>query len=431
MEISLTGSNLEWLIGEVRKAGITYSHLQDELIDHICCDVEQEMQCGLSFEKAYAKVRDKVGIGGLERIQEDTLYIIDKKYRIMKNTMKISGMIAPILLVLGTILKILHLPVAGIMMVAGFVTLSFVFLPSALYVSYKEVSNRTRKWTHIIGFLGIFFTSLGFLFRIQHWPGTAVLLMAGFFLVICIFLPMVMVNRLRDKTESIPGINYVVGIVGLILSLAGFYFKVMHWSGSGILMISGLILLFFIAFPAYVLKAYKGNQYITGSFVFLVVALVWFVMPLTLISLNASSAYLEPANTHQRMMVSDLAVIQNLNLELVNRLQQDSVAVGLHASACRAVELLDLQKQSLIRGEQVLADSAYAESYRKFLDEVRSLSPDPGYQQDLTQYLDLPGDIPGQAVVLSVNRLVMLQQGIVLAEQEGLISRFGKTDVVQ
>jgi hypothetical protein len=255
--------------------------------------------------------------------------------------------------------------------------------------------------------------------------------MAGFFLVICIFLPMVMVNRLRDKTESIPGINYVVGIVGLILSLAGFYFKVMHWSGSGILMISGLILLFFIAFPAYVLKAYKGNQYITGSFVFLVVALVWFVMPLTLISLNASSAYLEPANTHQRMMVSDLAVIQNLNLELVNRLQQDSVAVGLHASACRAVELLDLQKQSLIRGEQVLADSAYAESYRKFLDEVRSLSPDPGYQQDLTQYLDLPGDIPGQAVVLSVNRLVMLQQGIVLAEQEGLISRFGKTDVVQ
>jgi hypothetical protein len=75
----------------------------DELIDHVCCDVEFEMQNGIPFAKAYEVVKNKIGIEGLERIQHETLYLIDKKYRIMKKTMKISGLIAPILLSLGSL----------------------------------------------------------------------------------------------------------------------------------------------------------------------------------------------------------------------------------------------------------------------------------------------------------------------------------------
>ncbi len=97
----------------------------DELIDHVCCDVEYEMRNGLPFAKAYEMVKNKIGMEGLERIQHETLYLIDKKYRIMKNTMKISGMIAPILLAFGSLFKIQHWPGAGVLFVSGFFLLSF------------------------------------------------------------------------------------------------------------------------------------------------------------------------------------------------------------------------------------------------------------------------------------------------------------------
>ena len=95
-ELSL--SNIEFLKEEISKSGITYSHLLDDLIDHVCCDVEQEMLQGLPFDKAFERVKRKIGSGGLQRIQENTMLLIDKNYRIMKTLMKISGVIAPVLM---------------------------------------------------------------------------------------------------------------------------------------------------------------------------------------------------------------------------------------------------------------------------------------------------------------------------------------------
>ena len=87
----------------VRKQEITYSHLPDDLIDHICCDVENEMQNGLDFTEAYHRVIKKMGKRRLKEIQEETLYAVDKKYRQMKNTMKISGIAGTVLLGFGAL----------------------------------------------------------------------------------------------------------------------------------------------------------------------------------------------------------------------------------------------------------------------------------------------------------------------------------------
>jgi hypothetical protein len=46
MEFTLGIANIEFLKKEIGKSGLTYSHLMDELIDHVCCDVEQEMRNG-------------------------------------------------------------------------------------------------------------------------------------------------------------------------------------------------------------------------------------------------------------------------------------------------------------------------------------------------------------------------------------------------
>ena len=93
----LTLQNIDQISQDVRKQEITFSHLLDELTDHVCCDVEYEMQNGMSFQEAYHIVKQKMGKRRLKEIQEETLYAVDTKYRQMKTTMKISGVAGTIM----------------------------------------------------------------------------------------------------------------------------------------------------------------------------------------------------------------------------------------------------------------------------------------------------------------------------------------------
>jgi hypothetical protein len=285
-ELSIT--NIEYLKREISNTGLTYSHLQDDMIDHVCCDVEYEMQSGLPFEKAYEMVKEKIGFGGLIRVQEDTLFLIDKNYRTMKKLMKISGVIAPVIIALGTIFKIEHWPGAGIILVLGFFALGFLFLPSTVYVTYEEVSNKSMKFAHISGFLSAFFIFISFGFKIMHWPGTPIMLLTGVVIACVFFLPVLLVNKLKDTSITKPRSLYILGFIGFIFYLFGFMFKVQHWPGATILLLAGALLLVFITFPWYAYLKFKNQQMVTSNFIFMVIALIWFIVPTMLLSLNVS-----------------------------------------------------------------------------------------------------------------------------------------------
>src|SRR5512137_2514882 len=95
-ELSLR--NIDQIANDIRKEEISFSHLIDDLIDHVCCDVEFEMKAGFDFPQAYQRVKHKMGSPRrLREIQEETLYSVDSKYRKMKNTMKFSGIAGTII----------------------------------------------------------------------------------------------------------------------------------------------------------------------------------------------------------------------------------------------------------------------------------------------------------------------------------------------
>jgi len=143
-ELSLRDINQ--IVLDVRSQEIVFSHLADELADHICCDVEHEMGRGLSFTEAYQIVKDKIGHRRIKEIQEETLYAVDTKYRNMKKTMKISAIAGTVLLGFAALFKIMHWPGAGIMLTFGGLSLAFVFLPSALVVLWKEHTTRRSSF---------------------------------------------------------------------------------------------------------------------------------------------------------------------------------------------------------------------------------------------------------------------------------------------
>ena len=146
---TLSKCQVQQIADDFENARITFSHLADDLIDHICCEVENEMYEGKSFDEAYEIVKQQTGIKTLQKIQENTQYLIDKNYRIMKMTMKITGNVSLALLALATLMKILHLPGASILLLLGFVILGLVFFPSALYTNYRDLEGRKSLALHL------------------------------------------------------------------------------------------------------------------------------------------------------------------------------------------------------------------------------------------------------------------------------------------
>lgn len=425
MDYILNTSNIEFIKTEIGSSGLTYSHLMDELIDHVCCDVEYEMQKGIPFAKAYEAVKNKIGIEGLERIQHETLYLIDKKYRIMKKTMKISGLIAPILLSFGSLFKIQHWPLAGVLFVLGFVLLSFVFLPSAIYVNYKEVSNRTQKWTHVIGFLGTFFISVGFLFKIQHWPLAGIAITIGVLMICLLFLPMVLRNRLKSERDSVPKFIYLIAFTGLMIDLIAFLFKVMHWPFASILMFAGSVLLVFIAFPLYAYHTYRNHSTVSNGFVFTVIVLVWFIIPTTLISLSFSRNVMHNVYEQNQFMEKDLEFLQENKKVALAVIIDNRLAHVIHEDAQQLNMYIENMKNGILKDEipEIAETGQLINQIHSFKDTLLSVSPDAQFSNMISQTLANP--LRSTEKLLEdpqflLHNLIFLQLNVGLAEQTAL-----------
>jgi hypothetical protein len=330
-------NHIERIARDVERQEIVFSHLADELIDHICCDVESEMENGLTFQEAYSRVKQKFSGRRLKEIQEETLYAIDTKYRFMKNTMKISGVIGTVLFGFAAMFKIQHYGQAGIMLTLGAMILVFAFVPSALGVLWKETHNRNKLLLFVSVFLsaGLFIT--GILFKIQHWDGGSVMLTLTNIIVVFLLIPSLLATGLRDAENKALRTAYILGAAGLIAFFSGFIFKIMHWQGSWLLLISGLILIFFIVLPFYTWLTWSDEKHIRPEFIFLIAGSLSIIMPATLLNLNLGSSFDQGFN-------NNLKEQEALNKYMIqNKDQYMAHTTTLHHSRrCRSL----IQKQT-------------------------------------------------------------------------------------
>ena len=302
-ELSL--HHIDQISRDISRQEIIFSHLLEDLIDHVCCDVENEMQNGLSFTEAYHRVKQKMGSRRLKEIQEETLYAIDTKYRFMKNTMKISGVAGTIMFGFAALFKIQHWPGAGVMMTLGAMILAFVFLPSVLGVLWKETHNRKRLFLFISAFFAGMLLILGTLFKIQHWPMAGAILTLAAVSGILFFIPALVMSRLSDQENKAKRPAYKLGAAGIVLFVAGMLFKMQHWPLATMFIIIGIILLCYLAFPMYTWLTWKEKSYISPKFIFLVIGFLLIVVPGAMITLNLQhsyQAYYYPNNDQQNAL---------------------------------------------------------------------------------------------------------------------------------
>jgi hypothetical protein len=212
----LTEKEIRRLNREIQKQGLTYTELQQELLDHLYCDVEAEMEEGLEFIKALEKVRKGMGKDRIQQIQEETLLLINQKYRIMKKFMYILGMIAPAMLITGTIFKIQHWPGAGVLLVLSLFILGAIYLPVFVMVKIRDTRKEGKKVNmpmYIFGLIaGIIFIA-GAMFKIQHWPGAGIMIMLSGLVTVFIFIPILVVQALKDKENQVQNFTILIFVL--------------------------------------------------------------------------------------------------------------------------------------------------------------------------------------------------------------------------
>lgn len=311
-ELSL--NDIDQISRDISREEITFSHLLDDLIDHVCCDVENEMSKGFSFREAYQMVKQRIGPRRFREIQEETLYALDAKYRKMKTTMKISGIAGTVMFGFAALFKIQHWPGAGILMTMGAFTLALIFLPSALGVLWKETKNSRKLFLLFTGFLTGFCFIGGTLFKVQHWPFAGLILTTGVVTGILLFIPALLINRMNDQDNKAKKPVYFFGAAGSILLLAGFIFKIQHWQFATLLMTISIILLAIITFPWYSWLTWKEEKHINPMFIYLVVGSLLIIMPSALLNLNQQQSYQEyyyPNNIQQQLLFNYLYLKNN------------------------------------------------------------------------------------------------------------------------
>jgi len=99
--MALTELQIIYIQKELKRRELTYEPLQDEILDHFCCVVEEEMENGLCFMDAFNKTSIRVfDQDQLNKVQHNTMLILSKKRRFMKFTSSISASVMALLAII-------------------------------------------------------------------------------------------------------------------------------------------------------------------------------------------------------------------------------------------------------------------------------------------------------------------------------------------
>jgi hypothetical protein len=214
----ISEQQIDFILDDLRARGIEMVSLQQNLLDHVCCIIEQNLEEDGNFESFYYRAIEQFYKKELCEIEEETInLLIHKNYYTMKKGMLISGILSTLFLSVGIALKFLHMPGAAALILLGVFLLSFLFLPLLFILKVKESKKGKDKVILGLGFLAAVSLTLGVLFKIMHWPYANMLGLASLFIMLFIFLPIYFLSGIKNPESKV---NTIVSSLIIILACA-------------------------------------------------------------------------------------------------------------------------------------------------------------------------------------------------------------------
>ena len=135
--MDITDQHIDYIQRDLELRGITMSELNESLIDHICCTIENSTDP--DFNSAYLDAIKIFGAHEISNIQKQTsLLLITKNSIIMNKIFFILSFLAAFLTSTGVLCIIMHWPGAGAILVSGIAVFNFGVLPMYFIDRYKQ-----------------------------------------------------------------------------------------------------------------------------------------------------------------------------------------------------------------------------------------------------------------------------------------------------
>lgn len=225
----VTDEQVDFMLHEIRARGVLIEDLQWNLVDHMCCIVEHEMSETDDFYRFFERLLPRFFNDNLREIQEETENLLTfKHFYAMKKTVNIAGLLTVLLTVAGAILKVLHLPGAGISIVLGIAFFSLIFLPLMVILKFRDEVSATDKLVLSTGFVIGAVAAIGVLFKLMHWPTANILMISGISGLTFLYVPLYFFTRVRRPELRF---NTIINSV-LMTAAGGLLFSLMNLSSS-------------------------------------------------------------------------------------------------------------------------------------------------------------------------------------------------------
>ncbi|MCE3278294.1 MAG: response regulator with CheY-like receiver, AAA-type ATPase, and DNA-binding domain [Bacteroidetes bacterium] len=111
------------------------------------------------------------------------------------------------------------------------------------------------KILRVFGILSLLII-VGFLFKMQWWPGAGPLLILGTFFYIAFYTPLLAIQE-RKSGEKL--IYIIIKSIVCIVVAVSVIFKSMYWPGASVLAFLSAIIWFFVFLPYYIFRQFKIN----------------------------------------------------------------------------------------------------------------------------------------------------------------------------
>ena len=184
----LSDRQFEIVQSKVLESGMKNHQLHLDLVDHISCYIEESMEEGSGFEQATQKIFRTYNHSLIKKIEYTTKILTTDT---MKKHTKIIGITGLAITLIATTMKLMHLAGAFMIMVLGVAILGIGFFGSNALDTIRNLDTAKGKVVQVLGAIGAFLTLAGGMFKLLHLPGASVLLMAGpvfFTLILFIFI---------------------------------------------------------------------------------------------------------------------------------------------------------------------------------------------------------------------------------------------------
>lgn len=214
---------IDFILNDISARGVEMESLQQNLLDHICCIIEHELEENGDFERFYQKTVKSFYKEALWEIEEETLQLLMfKNYYTMKKTMIVSGTFSAAVMSLGIFFKFMHWPGASVLIILGIAVSSLVFLPLLFTLKAKEKQHTKDKITLAIATLAGALISLAILFKVMHWPGANLMGTIFVGLMILVYIPVYFFSGIKNpdlKVNTIVTTIIMIMGCGLFLTL--------------------------------------------------------------------------------------------------------------------------------------------------------------------------------------------------------------------